>query len=515
MSAARPRTATPKGGLLLLAPLRVEARALTTGAPDTWVVRTGMGPSRAAAAAQRLQRDPRTDGVAGVAIAGVAGALDDGLETGTLVVADRILDGRGQPVTAQLQSAPLLAAALRRQGLAVRVGAVVSTDTLVKDPDHRARLAREGALAVDMETAPLVAVRPDGPLAVVRAISDRSTRELLSPAIIRGGWRALRALRATAPVLEQWAASVQPRDVLLAGPRSFCAGVERAIDTVERVIDRYGAPVYVRRQIVHNKHVVSSLEARGAVFVQELADVPDGATVVFSAHGVAPSVRGDAEARGLQVIDATCPLVAKVHHEVQRFRSRGYQVVLIGHEGHDETDGTLGEAEDITLVEHPADVAAIHVDDPERIAYVTQTTLSSDDVVDLVGALSDRFPAIVGPHAADICYATQNRQDAVRAIAGSCDLLLVVGSSNSSNSARLVEVAGRAGCGAELIEDESELRLEWLTAVSTIGLTAGASAPPVLIDRVLAALAGLGPLSITERAVRGEHVKFPLPVEVR
>jgi 4-hydroxy-3-methylbut-2-enyl diphosphate reductase len=334
---------------------------------------------------------------------------------------------------------------------------VVSTETLVKDPDHRARLADTGALAVDMETAALLAECHEGPVAVVRAISDRSDRELFSPAVIWGGWRALWALRAAAPVLEQWAAAAQSRSVLLAGPRSFCAGVERAIDTVERVIDRYGPPVYVRRQIVHNKHVVSSLEERGAVFVQELAEVPDGATVVFSAHGVAPSVRSEAEARGLQVVDATCPLVAKVHHEVQRFQARGYQVVLIGHEGHDETEGTLGEAGNISLVEHPDDVEALHVEDPERVAYVTQTTLSSDDVVDLVGALSARFPAIVGPHAADICYATQNRQDAVRAIAGSCDLLLVVGSSNSSNSARLVEVAARAGSRAELIEDESEL----------------------------------------------------------
>jgi 4-hydroxy-3-methylbut-2-enyl diphosphate reductase len=249
--------------------------------------------------------------------------------------------------------------------------------------------------------------------------------------------------------------------------------------------------------------------------VQELDEVPDGATVVFSAHGVAPAVRAEAADRGLQVVDATCPLVGKVHHEVQRFQARGYQVVLIGHAGHDETDGTLGEGPGISLVEDADDVAALRVDDPQRIAYVTQTTLSPDDVAGLVGLLSERFPDIVGPHAADVCYATQNRQDAVRAMAADCDLLLVIGSRNSSNTLRLAEVAIRSGCRAELIEDESELRLEWLRQVSTVGVTAGASAPPVLVDRVITALGQLGPLEMEERAVRTEHVNFPLPLEVR
>jgi 4-hydroxy-3-methylbut-2-enyl diphosphate reductase len=309
--------------------------------------------------------------------------------------------------------------------------------------------------------------------------------------------------------------AVGPMTVVLAGPRSFCAGVERAIETVERTIDRYGAPVYVRRQIVHNRHVVADLEQRGAVFVHELHEVPDGATVVFSAHGVAPSVRADATSRGLRVVDATCPLVAKVHHEVRRFHSRGYQVVLIGHAGHDEVEGTLGETAAITLIEDAVDITDLVVEDPTQLAYVTQTTLSSDDVAGLIGALSERFPGVVGPHAADVCYATQNRQDAVRAIAASCDLLLVVGSSNSSNTARLVEVAARAGCRAELLEDESELQLEWLRGASTVGVTAGASTPPELVQRVVEALASLGPVRIEERPVRAENVNFPLPMEVR
>jgi 4-hydroxy-3-methylbut-2-enyl diphosphate reductase len=445
----------------------------------------------------------------------VAGALVAGLQPGTVVVADRILDPDGRTVPARLESAPMVAAALRRRGLTVKVGPIVSTAELVKGPAERARLAQWGALAVDMETAALLAVPWQQPVTVVRAISDTSTRDLLSPAIVRGGWRALVALRAAAPVLEEWAAALGPRKVVLAAPRSFCAGVERAIETVERALDRFGSPVYVRRQIVHNRHVVAALEERGAIFVHELDEIPDGATVVFSAHGVAPAVRVDAVARGLQVVDATCPLVGKVHHEVHRFQERGYQVVLIGHAGHDETEGTLGEGDGISLVEDADGIAALRVEDPQRIAYVTQTTLSPDDVADLVGLLTERFPAIVGPHTADVCYATQNRQDAVRAMSSDCDLLLVIGSRNSSNTLRLVEVATRAGCRAELVEDETELQLGWMRDVTTVGVTAGASAPPVLVDRVVTALGQLGPIDIEERAVRTEHVNFPLPLEVR
>jgi 4-hydroxy-3-methylbut-2-enyl diphosphate reductase len=301
--------------------------------------------------------------------------------------------------------------------------------------------------------------------------------------------------------------------VLLAGPRSFCAGVERAIQTVERAIDRFGAPVYVRRQIVHNRHVVADLEARGAVFVSELDEVPDGATVVFSAHGVAPAVHDDARSRGMHVVDATCPLVAKVHHEVHRFTKQGYQIILIGHRGHDETEGTMGEVDGMTLIETPDDVATLAVDDPEKVAYITQTTLSSRDVAAVVDALSARFPSLVGPHSADICYATQNRQDAVVAMAEECDVILVVGSTNSSNAARLVEVSARMGCAAVLVEDETHLQsAPTLEHAQTVGITAAASTPPEIVARVVAAL---NPSSVEERVLRTEQVNFPLPVEVR
>jgi 4-hydroxy-3-methylbut-2-enyl diphosphate reductase len=301
--------------------------------------------------------------------------------------------------------------------------------------------------------------------------------------------------------------------VLLAGPRSFCAGVERAIETVERAIDRFGAPVYVRRQIVHNRHVVSDLEARGAVFVHELDEVPDGATVVFSAHGVAPDVRDVARSRAMQVVDATCPLVAKVHHEVHRFTRQGYQVLLIGRRGHDETEGTMGEVDGMTLVETPEDVASLELDDPEKVAYITQTTLSPRDVAGVVDALSARYPALVGPHSADICYATQNRQEAVVAMAGECDVIIVVGSGNSSNAARLVEVSARAGCAAVLVEDETQLdAAPMLRDAHTVGVTAAASTPPAVVARVVDALR---PSSVEERVLRTEKVNFPLPSEVR
>ena len=499
-------------GLLVLCPLRIEARAVSSGATDATVVRTGAGLSRAAAAADRLVRGPLPGAVA---VAGVAGSLVADLLPGTLVVADRILDASDGSLVAELPSAALIAAALRRRGLQAVVGAVASSDRLVRGSPARAELARTGALAVDMETSALLRRAWGRPTAVVRAVADTPGRELVSTATISSGRRALAALKAAVPVLEEWAAVTGERNVVLAGPRSFCAGVERAIETVNRAIDRFGAPVYVRRQIVHNRHVVEELEDRGAVFVHELDEVPDGATVVFSAHGVAPSVREVAAVRNLEVIDATCPLVAKVHHEVQRFASRGFQVVLIGHAGHDEIEGTLGEHPDLMLIENEDDVGEIDVRDPEKVAYVTQTTLSPGDVSTVVGALSKRFPAIVGPSAGDICYATQNRQEGVRAIAGDCDLMVVVGSANSSNTARLVEASESAGCRAVMVDNETELRLEWLRDAGTVGITAGASAPPLLVDRVIRAVSGLGPLRIEERAVRTENVNFPLPVEVR
>jgi 4-hydroxy-3-methylbut-2-enyl diphosphate reductase len=285
-------------------------------------------------------------------------------------------------------------------------------------------------------------------------------------------------------------------EVLLAAPRSFCAGVERAVDMVENALHRHGPPIWVRRQIVHNTHVVARLEAAGAIFVDELDQVPEGATVVFSAHGVAPAVRADAARRGLHVIDATCPLVAKVHTEARRFTARGDTVLLIGHAGHDEVEGTLGQVPD----------------DPRRVSYLTQTTLAADETTAIVGALRDRFPEITGPDTGDICYATTNRQEAVAAIAAACDLVLVVGSANSSNSARLVEVARRHGTPAHLIEDATQIRTDWLDGVRTLGLTAGASAPPHLVDEVIAAL---GPDTVTEHRVTDENVTFLLPPALR
>jgi 4-hydroxy-3-methylbut-2-enyl diphosphate reductase len=303
------------------------------------------------------------------------------------------------------------------------------------------------------------------------------------------------------------------RRVLLASPRSFCAGVERAIDVVERALARYGPPVYVRRQIVHNTYVVRDLEDKGAVFVEELEEVPDGAVAVLAAHGVAPSVRTEAAVRGLLTIDATCPLVAKVHHEARRYAEMGYAIVLVGHPEHEEIVGTLGEAPDaIHIVEDVLDVRELPIEDDAPVAFLTQTTLATDETASVVDALRSRFVNLTGPRADDICYATQNRQDAVRSLAEECDLILVVGSRNSSNSNRLVEVALRAGCPAYLIEDETELRPSWLDGAAVIGVTAGASAPEFLVSRVVAALS---PTSVEERHVVTENVRFTLPQEVR
>ncbi|MDA2806960.1 4-hydroxy-3-methylbut-2-enyl diphosphate reductase [Nocardiopsis suaedae] len=307
-----------------------------------------------------------------------------------------------------------------------------------------------------------------------------------------------------------------PRRVLLAAPRSFCAGVERAIEIVERALEQCGAPVYVRKQIVHNTRVVADLQERGAVFVDELDAVPAGRTVVFSAHGVSPAVREEADRRGLDVIDATCPLVTKVHTEARRFASRGDTVVLIGHGGHEEVEGTLGEAPSRTvLVQTPEEAARLEVPDPGRISYLTQTTLAVDETAEIVDVLRARFPALRGPASDDICYATTNRQDALAAIADESDTVLVVGSDNSSNSVRLVELAERNGTPAHLIDAPGDIRPEWLAGARTVGLTAGASAPPALVDAVVAALRGLGPLSVTEYETARETVHFTLPAPVR
>jgi 4-hydroxy-3-methylbut-2-enyl diphosphate reductase len=300
--------------------------------------------------------------------------------------------------------------------------------------------------------------------------------------------------------------------VLLASPRSFCAGVERAIAVVERLLDQRGGPIYVRKQIVNITHVVAVLQARGAVFVVELGAVPDGATVVFSAHGVSPAVRAEAANRGLETIDATCPLVTKVHAEARRFAARGDTVVLIGHAGHEEIEGTLGEAPDQTvLVQSVHEVAELAVADPARVSYLTQTTLAVDETTEIIQVLRTRFPALRGPASDDICYATTNRQDALRAIADQSDLVLVVGSGNSSNSLRLVELAQRHGIPSYLIDDARDIRSEWLEEVAVVGVTAGASAPPRLVEAVITALAELGPVTVVERETTRENIRFTLP----
>jgi 4-hydroxy-3-methylbut-2-enyl diphosphate reductase len=301
-------------------------------------------------------------------------------------------------------------------------------------------------------------------------------------------------------------------EVLLANPRGFCAGVERAIEIVERALAQYGRPIYVRHEIVHNKFVVADLRDKGAVFVEELAEVPPGNTVIFSAHGVSQDVRREAEARGLNVFDATCPLVTKVHVQVARLLKQGMEIVMIGHRGHPEAEGTMGQAATgMYLVETLEDVASLQVRDLARLAYVTQTTLSVDDAQTIVGALRERFPAIVGPKKDDICYATQNRQDAVKFMAPQCDLVIVVGSPNSSNSNRLREVAQSRGTEAYMVDDASELRPRWLAGKKRIGVTAGASAPEVLVDAVVARLKELGASRVTPLPGIEEHVVFSLP----
>jgi 4-hydroxy-3-methylbut-2-enyl diphosphate reductase len=304
--------------------------------------------------------------------------------------------------------------------------------------------------------------------------------------------------------------------VLLASPRGYCAGVERAVETVERALELYGPPVYVRKQIVHNAHVVRELEERGAVFVASEEDVPEGETVVFSAHGVAPAVHVRAAQRGLNTIDATCPLVTKVHTQARRYANDGYTVVLVGHAGHEEVEGTMGEAPDaVVLVESLADVDALRPADPDRVAYVTQTTLSVDETTEIVAALRRRFPAVRGPQREDICYATSNRQWAVKELLDEIDLLLVIGSRNSSNSNRLVEVARAGGVASHLIDDETAIEERWLHGCESVGVTSGASAPERLVRRVLDWFRARGVEEIREFASAYEDVVFRLPVELR
>ncbi|GAB3727793.1 hypothetical protein GCM10027598_47820 [Amycolatopsis oliviviridis] len=402
-----------------------------------------------------------------------ATALLDSLAPGDIVVPDAIISGRRATYCA---AAPVIAGTLRRRGNAVRCATV--------------KVGRHpGGVPVVLR-----ANRWTGWTGVAAAPGDRAALDICDRTAI------------------ELARARRERVVCLAAPRSFCAGVERAIEIVERALEQRGSPLYVRKQIVHNATVVADLERLGAVFVDELDEVPDGATVVFSAHGVSPAVRAEAAARGLDVIDATCPLVAKVHAEARRFVRRGDTVVLIGHGGHEEVDGTLGEAPgEILLVENAAEVETLDVPDPARVSYLTQTTLASDETAGVVTALRQRFPALAAPPSDDICYASTNRQEALRGLAGDVDLVLVVGSPNSSNSLRLVELAEAAATPAHLIDDATDLELGWLADAGRVGLTAGASAPPHLVDGVVDALRGLGHVTVTEHRVATETIRFALP----
>ncbi len=308
-----------------------------------------------------------------------------------------------------------------------------------------------------------------------------------------------------------------PETLLLAAPRGYCAGVDRAVQTVEQALELYGAPVYVRKEIVHNKHVVATLRGQGAIFVDELDDsIPEGAVTVFSAHGVSPAVHADAERRQLQTIDATCPLVTKVHREALKFAADGYTIVLIGHAGHEEVEGTMGEApEHIVLVETEQDVDSLEIDDPDKIAYVSQTTLSVDETRSIIGRLRERFPNITGPRTDDICYATTNRQAAVKQMAAQCDLVLVIGSKNSSNSNRLVDVARAAGARSHLIDNESEIREEWLEGARVVGISSGASAPEELVQGLVSFFRARGTQDVSEFEVLREDVRFMLPKAIR
>jgi 4-hydroxy-3-methylbut-2-enyl diphosphate reductase len=413
-----------------------------------------------------------------VLVADIIGTPTADLRCGDLVVADELhFDATVSPCHAW----PLVASALRRRGLRVHT--------------------RPRATGVDgLIPATLAA---SGRIVALDVVADNFTA-------------AAATLSMAAPAIDEWAAAVGDRDVVLASPRSFCAGVDRAIQIVERALQRYGSPLYVRRQIVHNGSVVRDLEMRGAVFVDEVEDVPEGSTVILAAHGVAPSVRRGASVRGLRVIDATCPLVAKVHAEVRRFAGEGNTVFLIGHSEHEEVVGSRGEApESVVVVSDAAEAETVQPANPDKVAYVMQTTLAADEAESTAAVLRDRFPAVVAPAREDICYATTNRQSAVREIAAQCDLVLVVGSSNSSNSLRLVEVAERCGTAAHLVDDIGEVDLRWLAGVGRLGVTAGASAPPHLVDELVRGVSGLGRVTVRESTVADERVEFTLPLEIR
>jgi 4-hydroxy-3-methylbut-2-enyl diphosphate reductase len=465
---------------------------------------------RTGARVERTGRSRGTTRSGPVLIAGVAGALTDDLVPGDLVVASEV---RGDDGTVTCPASAIVAGQLRRAGLTVHHAPVITSDHLVTSRSERRSLAATGAVAVDTESARLAG--DDGMTVVVRAVVDTPSRPLLHPGTAVRGIAALRGLRRAGGVVDAWARATGEREVLLAGPRSFCAGVERAIEIVERALERFGAPVYVRRQIVHNVHVVRELETRGAVFVEEVEEIPEDSVTVLAAHGVAPSVRREAAARRLRVIDATCPLVSKVHQEVRRFAATGRTILLIGHADHEEVVGTRGEApDDVVVVPDPAHARDVEVPDPDNVAYVMQTTLAVDEAEETAAVLRERFPALSGPHTDDICYATTNRQQAVRVIARESDLVIVLGSQNSSNSARLAEVAEGEGTPAHLVDDAGSVDLEWLAGASRVGVTAGASAPPGLVDDLIHSLSGLGRVSVRDSATLTEDVRFSLPKEV-
>jgi 4-hydroxy-3-methylbut-2-enyl diphosphate reductase len=491
--------------LTVLAPMRMEARAVRSGAAWADVRRIGVGPRRSARAAL-ARAAPDTP----VLVAGFCGALDERLAPGDVILASELIDAAGRVAC---PDPTVLAGALRRGGLRVHVGALV-TDARIVAGDARERLRATGALAVDMESAAVARALDGRPVFVLRVVLDTARHELYRPLrLLRALRVAGRSLARAGALMGGWAHALGSRELVLAAPRASCAGVERAVGIVERELDEGGAPIYVRKQIVHNGHVIADLERRGAVFVDEIDEVPVGATVIFSAHGVSPDVRRRARNRDLRVIDATCPLVSKVHAEARRFSSRGFDIVLVGHDGHEEVEGTFGEAPERThVVATVQDVARLELDDPSRVAYLTQTTLAQDDTANVIEALRERFPDLVGPASSDICYATQNRQDAVRALARDCELVVVIGSGNSSNSRRLVEVAQRAGARAVLVEDGSEISPELVATAGRIGITAGASAPEALVQGVIRALSGLGAATLSERLVAIEDVRFKLPV---
>jgi len=497
--------------LLVFAPLRLEAASLGPSLRRrARVIRTGMGPARARIAAARglAVEDAR-----GVAVVGVCAGASRELSPGDVVLPSELRrpDGVSIPVPANR----LLAASLRGQGLNVRMGPLASVESIA-GPCERRYVAETGAVAVDMESAWLADAAAGRPLAVVRTVVEPSGREFLDPRTVLAGTRALLALRRASTVLEHWLDALRPRRVFLASPRSFCAGVERAIEIVELALEQRGAPVYVRKQIVHNEHVVADLESRGAVFVDELEEIPEGATTVFSAHGVSPAVRETARNRGLAVIDATCPLVSKVHAEARRFAAKGNTIFLIGHDGHEEIEGTSGEAPDsIVLVENVRQAERVEVEDPDYVTFLTQTTLAVDETDEIVDVLRRRFPALRGPASDDICYATTNRQQAVREIARRSDVVLVVGSQTSSNSLRLVEVSEREGTPAYLVDDETDVELDAIAHAQTIGVSAGASAPDSLVHQLIDSIGALGDVEVEETSTASESVYFRLPREVR